>query len=688
MPCRQSLARRFKYRGTAQPHFIRFLLHPTLKSEQARSDLSSNARIHVVLGTAGHIDHGKTTLVRALTGCDTDRLPEEKKRGITIVLGFAPLDLPNGTRVGVIDVPGHERFVKNMVAGAAGIDLVLLVVAADEGVMPQTREHVEICQLLGVRHGIVALTKIDRADPDLIDLAVEDVRDFLDGTTLQDAAIIKCSSTTGEGIDELKTEVIRQVEQCARDNNEHAPVLPIDRLFSVKGFGSVVTGTLLSGSLAAGDEVVIMPAISGRPPPSSVKIRSIQVFHESVDRAFSGDRTALSLPGVDLEQLSRGQVIVPPGLCQPTRSLDVRFNYLASRSKALKSGAKGIFHLGSAIVNAQLTLLNADRLQPGEEAFARIRLQEPVAALQGQRFILRGFEAVSNAGRTIGGGVVLDPDPPKRKRHTAQTESVLEALELAIQDPKHFHAGLVAIVQEHGLRGLKLTSLGLRLAKTPRQIENAVDKAVKSKALLKIQDRCVSSEALQGLNASIFELIDQFHREHPFKAGISLNELSSRIGKRVPSSFIERAAKSLVGMKKLAHQSEGYHRLDHRPFGAAGGAAKKTVMATLTAARLAPPSLAQLQAQAMIDAKSLREMLATLVKTEEVIRVTPALYFESNAFFGFQQQVLEFLKSEGGITTAQAKTLTGLSRKYLIPLLECLDKRRVTVRVGEVRKAL
>jgi len=662
------------------------LLQPP-KSEQALDDLTSSARIHVVLGTAGHIDHGKTTLIRALTGHDTDRLPEEKKRGITIVLGFAPLDLPNGTRVGVIDVPGHERFVKNMVAGAAGIDMVLLVVAADEGVMPQTREHVEICQLLGVRHGIVALTKLDRADPELAELAVEDVKDFLTGTTLENAPVIPCSSTTGEGLDELKDELIRQAEHCRRDTAENAPVLPVDRLFSVKGFGSVVTGTLLSGTLATGDEVTILPAVPGRPPPPSVKIRSVQVFHETVDRAFAGDRTALSLPGVELEQLSRGQVIVPLGLCAPTRVLDVRLKYLASRSKALKSGAKAIFHLGSAIVNAQLTLLNADRLQPGEEAFARIRLQEPVAALRGQRFILRGFEAVSTAGRTIGGGAVLDPAPPRRKRHAPQTEAVLEALELTLQEPSQFSVGLVAIVQEHGTRGVKLNSLGLRLAKTPKQISNAVDKAVKAKALIKIGDMCVATEALRSLDSKILELIDRFHIDHPFKAGMSLNELSSRIGKRVPSSFVERAAKSLVGMKKLAHQSEGFHRPDHRPFGAAGGAAKETVMAALKNAGMAPPSLAVLQEDAKVDAKSLREMLTTLVKTEEVIRVSPSLYFESNAFSGFENQVLNFLKQEGEMSTAQAKTLTGLSRKYLIPLLECLDKRRVTVRVGDVRKA-
>ena len=651
------------------------------------TEVSDTKRIHVVMGTAGHIDHGKTTLIHAITGKNTDRLPEEKKRGITIVLGFAPLPLPNGTQIGVIDVPGHERFVKNMVSGAAGIDFVLLVVAADEGVMPQTREHVEICQLLGIQRGIVALTKIDRAEPDLLELAAEDVADYLSGTSLASAPIIQCSATTGEGIDELKAKIQEVVAECERHNSQSDMVLPVDRTFSVKGFGSVVTGTLLSGQLNVGDVVEIIPSVPGRPTPDAIKVRSVQVFGESVEQAFSGDRTAVSLPGVELDQLSRGQMLVPPGLCKATRRVDVRVHYLSSRSKKLKSGAKVIFHLGTSIVNGQVTLLNADRLEPGESSFARIRLEEPVVALPNQRFILRGFDAMSTAGRTIGGGVILDPQPPRRKRHASITEEALTALEEALSDSTAWNTAISVLAKEAGQKALQIPSLATRFAKTEKFITQLVDKAVKNKGVIKVGNLCISTEAIQSFDAQILELIKSFHTEHPFKPAMSLNELSSRMGRQIPKAIVERAAKSLVGKKKLAQQSEGFHLPEHRPFGAAGAKAKENVMKLLRDAGLQPPTLNALQTEADIDKKSLREMMATLAKTEDVIRVTPEMFFDAKAYAKFQEQILDFIRDQGEITTAQAKTLTGLSRKFLIPLLESLDKRRITVRVGEARKA-
>ncbi|MEE2904540.1 MAG: selenocysteine-specific translation elongation factor [Myxococcota bacterium] len=649
--------------------------------------MSGTKRIHVVLGTAGHIDHGKTTLIRAITGKNTDRLPEEKKRGITIVLGFAPLPLPDGSQIGVIDVPGHERFVKNMVSGAAGIDFVLLVVAADEGVMPQTREHVEICQLLGIRRGIVALTKIDRAEPDLLEMAAEDVAEYLAETSLASAPIIKCSATTGEGIEELKASIQNLVAECERDNSQADMVLPVDRTFSVKGFGSVVTGTLLSGQLKVGDAVQIIPPVPGRPAPESIKVRSVQVFGDSVEQAFSGDRTAVSLPGVELDQLSRGQMLVPPGLCEPSRRVDVRVHYLSSRSKKLKSGAKVIFHLGTSIVNGQVTLLNADRLDPGESSFARIRLEEPVVALPNQRFILRGFDAMSTAGRTIGGGVILDPQPPRRKRHATMTEESLTALEQALGDPAAWNLAMSVLAKEAGQKALEIPSLAKRFAKTEKFINQLIDKAVKNKGVIKVGQLCISSEAIQSFDEKILALIQAFHTEHPFKPAMSLNELKSRMGRQIPKAIVERAAKSLVGKKKLSQQSEGFHLPEHRPFGAAGAEAKENVMKLLREAGLQPPTFNALQTEADIDKKSLREMMTTLAKTEDVIRVTPELFFDAQAYAKFQEQVLGFIRAEGEITTAQAKTLTGLSRKFLIPLLESLDKRRVTVRVGEARKA-
>jgi selenocysteine-specific elongation factor len=650
--------------------------------------------IHVVLGTAGHIDHGKTTLVKSLTGVDTDRLPEEKRRGITIVLGFAPLDLPDGTRIGVVDVPGHERFVKTMVAGAGGIDLVLLVVAADEGVMPQTREHLEICQLLGIQRGIVALTKIDRASPDLSELALEDVRAHLAGTRLEGAPIIPVSALTGEGLDRLRA-AIQEAARAAPKRSEAAMVLPIDRLFQVKGFGSVVTGTMLSGTVALGDTVEVLPPVPGRPTPPVVRVRSVEVFHQKVERAIAGDRTALALAGVELEQLAAGQIVVAPGAARPTRVLDVELEYLKSRPKALKTGAKALFHLGTAQVEAGITLLDQDRLEPGQRGFARLRLRTPVAALPGQRFIVRGFDTVAQAGRTIGGGLILDPEPVRRRRHTEATHAVLSTLQVLDEERAAepaaagpaLDAALVALVEERGPRGADRASLARRLGERPEAIGRAIARASRAGAVVALEALVVAKSALAALEGKVLELIAAFHREHPYKRGMSLGELVSRVGRAVPAPVTERAANALVGMKRLLLEPEGYRRPEHSAFAAQSEGARAKVAATLDAAGLEPPALEVLEQESGLAPKDLKELLAALTRAGDVIRAAPTIYFGRRAFEAARDQILGQIAKDGEISTAKAKELTGVSRKYLIPLLEALDKAQVTVRVGEVRKA-
>ena len=651
--------------------------------------VSPAAAIHVVLGTAGHIDHGKTTLIRALTGVDTDRLPEEKKRGITIVLGFAPLDLADGTRVGVIDVPGHERFVKNMVAGAGGVDLVLLVVAADEGVMPQTREHLEICELLGVRRGVIALTKIDRADPELAELAAEDVREHLAGTSLQSAPIVPCSAVTGEGLDTLRQALAESVKSVGPKAESSTFVLPIDRTFSVKGFGSVVTGTLLSGTVAVGDQVAVLPPKPGHPTPDTIKIRSVEVFHDKVDRAHAGDRTALSLPGVELAQLSRGQVLVRPGSCVPTRVIDAQITYLSSRPKPLKSGARAQFHVGTEIVEAQLTLLDADRLPPGEQCGARLRLTEPVVALPGQRFILRGYEAATGTGRTIGGGMVLDPEPPRRRRNRPETRHTLDALRAlrAELNPTTLQEAAAALIAERGVRGEAIPRLVRRLASTRGRVDKALQRAAKAQSVALMDELAVHTAAIEALGPEILARIDTFHREHTFRPAMALNELCSRIGSAVPKVVVQRAAKRLVGSQALAEHAEGYHRPGHSPFAADGAKQRDEVRQILAAAGLEPPNPAALESRTGLDKKALRELLDTMVKTGEIVRVTPTMFVAAEVFCSGRDRILAHIAKEGSISTAEAKSMTKISRRFLIPLLEYLDKQRITVRVGEVRKA-
>lgn len=612
---------------------------------------------------------------------DTDRLPEEKRRGITIVLGFAPMDLPSGRRIGVVDVPGHERFVKNMVAGAGGIDLALLVVAADEGVMPQTREHIEICELLGVRRAVVALTKTDRAGTELSQMAQDDVAEYLAPTSFADAPIIPCSAQTREGLDAVLQAIDGAVAGLTPRAESSTFALPVDRVFTVKGFGSVVTGTALCGAIAPGESVEIQPPPPGR-PATTARVRSVEVFHEHVQRGYAGDRTALSLQGISLDQLRRGQLITTPGAVKPTRCIEAKIRHLGSRNKPLKSQSKALLHIGTSIVEASVTLLDVETAPPGDSAFARIRTSEEIAALFGQRFILRGFEAATTAGRTLGGGVVLDPESPARKRLASQTTEVLTAIESAVDGSAN--AAIAALIDERKERGQDITALARRLGRDATTVRRSVGKL---KNVTMIGEIAVSTDALRALGNQIAERIDAFHKEHPFKVGMALGELQTRFGSKIPASVIQRAANMLVGSKTLALQSEGYHRPSHRPFGGAGEGTKLKVVEALETAVLEPPSLSALGELTGLDAKPLRELLSTLVSNGDVVRASPTLYFDARAFEGARTRILEFIESEGQISTAQAKALLGISRKYLIPFLEALDKMRVTVRVGEVRKA-
>jgi selenocysteine-specific elongation factor len=639
---------------------------------------------NVIVGTAGHIDHGKTSLVRRLTGVDTDRLPEEKRRGITIVLGFAPLILDDGRRVGVVDVPGHERFVKNMVAGAGGIDVVLMVVAADEGVMPQTREHLEICELLGIPRGLVALTKIDRA-PELAELAVEDVRAEFAGSFLAAAPIIPCSSETGEGIDRLRAELTALVKEVP-PRAQKSLLLPIDRRFSVKGFGTIVTGTLIQGQLAVGDTVEVLPELPGH-RIDDVRVRSIQVFSDPVERAFAGQRTAINLQGVDLEKLALGQVVVARGTARPTQKVGVQLRYLESWSKKLKTGAKFLFHTGTALVEAALTLLDADALEPGGSGYATIRLAEPIATLPGQRFIARGFDTPMKAGRTIAGGTIIDTDPGRRRRKTEDTVDSMSKLHALVEkgpDEGRLEAALVKLVAEKKKRGIVLGDLSLRLGFNAARIEKTAKQAER---IFVIGDRAIHEAALRELMQRMLDAVAAYHREFPFRKGVAIAELSTRVAPALDPRIAELAAKKLVGEKRLVQEQEGLRVPSHAPAAETNTEAKEKLIAALDAGGYEPPAPADLETVCGLRGATFKELIAALVRSGEIVSAAPTIYFSKRVWNEATTKVLVHIEKEGEISTAQAKTLFGISRKFLIPLLEAMDKHRITVRVGEVRKA-
>ncbi|MEL7369092.1 MAG: selenocysteine-specific translation elongation factor [Myxococcota bacterium] len=645
---------------------------------------------HVIVGTAGHIDHGKTSLIRALTGVETDRLPEEKKRGITIVLGFAPLVLPNGRRIGVVDVPGHERFVKNMVAGAGGIDIALMVVAADEGVMPQTREHLEICELLGIQRGLIALTKVDRA-ADLVELAIEDVRSEMASSFLADADIVPCSSQTGEGIDTLRQRLAALIETIPARADRRAATLPIDRTFTKKGFGSVVTGTLTQGRLRVGDAVQIVPPIPGRAVDGDIRVRGLQVFKENVDVLEAGQRAAVNLQGVALDQLRLGQLVITPDAALPTRRLSVALRHLSSRSKPLKTGAKLLLHAGTALVQVGVTLLDTDALEPGQSGLATFRLVEPMVVMPGQRFILRGFETSQRAGRTIAGGQVLDPEPGRRRRKhpdvIARLESLREHLTHGPEEGR-LEAALVAIVEEAGPTGALVSMLARRLGPSETRLLKTITSSEAKKSVVRVGDRAVHRGALSALADRIVAAVEAYHDAYPFRAAMALGELATKFGKRVPKTVLDQAAKAAIQKNRLASSPDGLRDPHHQPSG--GAEDKQTrdrLMATLEAADLQPPTAPELQQQSGLPTKPFRELLAALVREQVVVHAAPTIYFEARAFRRAQDQILAAIEENNGISTAQIKAMLNIPRKYLIPLVETLDKRGITVRVGELRQA-
>ncbi len=633
----------------------------------------------MIVGTAGHIDHGKTRLVQALTGIDTDRLEEEKRRGITIELGFAHLELDDGTVVGVVDVPGHERFVRAMAAGAGGVDLVVLVVAADEGVMPQTREHLDICRLLGVKAGVIAVTKSDllaELGPEWMGLLEADLQTLTADTFLEGANILPVSSKSGEGLPALKAELTRLAASLPQRPLEGPTFLPIDRAFSVKGFGTVVTGTLLSGQLAVEDAAAVLPNLSG-----PLRVRGLQTHGRSTDRAVAGQRVAVNLAGVEADAVSRGTVLTRHGELPTTRMIDAEVTLLPAAEAPLGSRTKLLLHLGTAQVEATVALLDVDGLRPGETGLAQLRLAQETSALPGQRFVLRGSKTLPGRGATVAGGRVLALSGARRRRGASELLKPLVEGDL--------EAKLAWLLRQAGYAGHTVRELCARAATSPKLGDRALQLlSSRGQALLIDRDRrlYLSGEVFTGMAARAHALLEAFHAREPMREGMGKEELRQRLSAALEPRIFARLVHHLVESKRVESDGE-LLRLPGRgrALGQAEAAARGVILNELRNAALAPPRAEEVAKLAGIPPKRAQELLKLLAAEGQVCRVSEELWFHRDAVEDLKARLVGHLEVHREISTQAFKDLVGQSRKYVIPLSEYFDREKVTLRVGEKR---
>ena len=630
---------------------------------------------HVILGTAGHIDHGKTSLIKAITGTDTDRLKEEKERGITIELGFASLDLPGGQHLGIVDVPGHEKFVKNMVAGATGIDIVAMVIAADEGVMPQTREHMEICTLLGVRHGLIVMTKTDLVEDEWLELALEDIREFSRGTFLEDAPILPVSSVTGEGLPEL----IRALDEIAANIPQRPPStlfrLPIDRVFTMKGFGTVITGTIVSGNINVGETIMVYPT------GITSKVRGIQVHNKSAESAEAGMRTAINFQGLDKAAVQRGEVLSTPGALVASYMVDVSFHYLASNKKPLKNRTLIRFHTGTSEKMGYLILLDQEELPPGQTIVAQLRLDSAVAIVKDDRFVVRSYSPV----RTIGGGQVINPIPQKHKR---LRQDVVEGLQqLTDDDPEVI---ISQHIQQAGYGGVSFSHLKIMTNLTDKQLDTALQHLLSQKTITQTdKDNRIflHQTTFDKLIQNCGDYLGNYHSNNPLKAGMSKEELKSKFPQLSDPRVFNLILNQMIKSGQITQEENTVRLSDHRvSLGADQADIRQKILDIYQKGGLQPPYFREVPGMLGADPNHTKEVLMLLVEEGHIVKTKDDLYFHVTAITELKSRLVDFLKANGEITTPRFKEMTGASRKYVIPLIEYFDACKVTLRIGDSRK--
>ncbi len=627
----------------------------------------------VIIGTAGHIDHGKTTLVKALTGIDTDRLEEEKRRGITIDLGFAHLELnaPNGEklRLGFIDVPGHERFVRNMLAGVGGIDLVLLVIAADESIKPQTREHFEICRLLSIPRGITVITKADLVDEDTLNVVRLEIEDFVRGSFLDTnrSPVVAVSARTGAGLEELKKEIARLAAEVPSRDTEAQFRLPIDRVFVMKGFGAVVTGTLIAGKIKKEEEVEIFPM------RQHARVRGVQVHGAATDQAIAGQRTALNLAGVQTEELARGMTLAGPGLLQPAQRFDVQISLLKD-AKPLKNRARVHLHAFTSETIAEVALYEGDQLKPGSTAFAQLRSEDPMLLLPGDRVILRQFSPVI----TIGGARVLDAFPLAKHKKESRLQFLTT---LATGAPKD---GLLARVERRGTEGLSVAAAVRETGLKKSVVENLLSALGQEAKVVQAGDYRISAAAFQKGREQLIATLDAFHKANPLTAGISKEELREKLGLQQPVmeavlAQLTRERKAEVAGEQVRLAGRGVELKDEE------AKAKEQIEKAFASSGLKVPLMKEVLAQLPVDKARAQKLVTLLLRDRVLVKLADDLVFHQSALQELRQVLVGYKAKSAKIDVGKFKDLTGVSRKYAIPLLEYLDRERVTRRVGDER---
>ncbi len=628
----------------------------------------------VIMGTAGHIDHGKTTLIKALSGMECDRLVEEKKRGITIELGFAFMDLEPGMRLGIIDVPGHERFVKNMVSGASGIDFVLLVIAADEGVMPQTREHLDVCTLLGVETGLVALTKTDMADPDWLELVQEDVSDYLQGTFLKDAPVVPVSAHTGQGVQELLGHIRQMAGEFKPHRRSDLFRLPMDRIFTMRGHGTVITGTTVSGRVKVGDEIMVYPQ------EITSKVRSLQVHGEQTQESQAGMRTAVNLHGLEVEDLERGFVLGKPGTLFPSRAWDLELTHLESAPRPLKHRTQVHFHHGAKEVLARIYLLDRDKLEPGERCVCQVRFEDPMAGVYGDRCVIRSYSPL----RTIAGAGIINPLAGKIKRFSSQVQT-LERLARARAEE------LIQVQLEiAGSKGLSLAQLVILTDLESRELQKKLQLMGGRQEVFLVDKESriyVAGEVVKRLEESMLGELQELHRRFPMRQGVSRGELAGKWARDIPEKLFYFVLERLVRAEKIVSEQE-YYRLPQHKVSLAADQEKlrEKITRTYRQAGIQPPTVKKLLEDLGLEMKEAGPVLRLLQDEKELVKINEDFYFSSGAVQELKDKVKDYLEKNEEMGPVEFKEITGLSRKFAIPLMEFMDKEKLTMRVGDKRK--
>ncbi|WP_077368033.1 selenocysteine-specific translation elongation factor [Anaerosalibacter sp. Marseille-P3206] len=630
---------------------------------------------HIIIGTAGHIDHGKTTLIRALTGRNTDRLKEEQNRGISIELGFTYFDLPSGRRAGIIDVPGHEKFIKNMLAGVIGIDIVILVVAADEGVMPQTKEHLAILDLLGIKSGFIVLTKADLVDEEWMELVIDDVENTVKGTFLEGTPIIPVSSTKGTGIEKAIETIDKLTELVEERSEEGRPRLPIDRVFTISGFGTIVTGTLISGKFKVGDEVQVFPG------NKTARLRSLQVHDEDTDIAYAGQRVAANLAGLKKSEVNRGDVIAPINSMKETMMLDVKLKILPDTPKIIENRSRLRLYIGTKEVLCRIVLLDKECLTPGDTGYAQLRLEEPTVAKRGDRFILRFYSPMF----TIGGGEILEPNPEKKKRFE---KSSLE--ELKIKEIGQSKDILEKIILDKSEEVPSLKDISIYTVMPEEEVikeikilegENKIRSIHQSKDIY-----IVHNSYLDELNYKIVEELENFHKRRPLKAGISKEEIRSKYFKNVKAKIADSLFNLLLEKGSIANKNEIIYLKDFQII----YTEEQLKIAELIKSKFKergflPPKYEELLENINKSEKDVSEVFESLVDRREILKIKDDTYMLKETYDNAFKLLVEFLNKNDSITVSQYRDLLDTNRKISIILLEYFDQNKITKRIDDKR---